>query len=235
VSHEYSKGIPVLSEIDADFFLNQNVGIIGENGCGKSTLSRIIAELFTPTKGTAKRPISRELRVNYVAQLPDSQLFESTVYGELMLGARLLGMNEQDVHSEVMDLSKRMGIVQYLELSPLDLSYGLKKIIPTMSCLITHPDLLVIDEGTVGLDHQLQVELSSMISEYSFTGTTFILVSHDFDFLYPLCDRFILLQDGRLVKDSKKELFWDFISNSLYLQDLSADRIQSEKLLLEPS
>lgn len=201
---------------DVSFSLNEGdfLGIAGHTGSGKSTLAQVLAGVLKPTEGKAfvrgrdlsdKRSVAEARRsVGLVFQYPEHQLFAPTVFEDVAFGPRNLGFSSEEVDLKV---RKALELVHLSpdevgDRSPFELSGGQQRRVALAGVLSMEPEVLVLDEPTAGLDpkaHELFLGLISELHRTSNVAT--IIVSHDMDDLATLCNRVMLMNEGRLVAD----------------------------------
>ena len=176
-------------------------GFLGPNGAGKTTTIRTLLDLLHPTSGTARifgldsRRDSRAIRAR-LGNLPGDFAYEPRMTGRELLTffARLrglagLGRAEQLAARFKADLDRPLH----------DLSRGNRQKIGLIQALFHHPELLVLDEPTTGLDPLMQEEFLAVVDEHRERGGTVFLSSHDLDEVERICDRVGIVRDGRLV------------------------------------
>jgi ABC-2 type transport system ATP-binding protein len=191
----------VLQGITAKVPVGQVVGLLGPSGCGKTTLMRCIVGVQANVHGTVTvrgRPAgSRELRphVGYVTQAP-SVYGDLTVRQNLDYFARLLDAGEGAVSSTL----RTVGLDEESTARVDRLSGGQRARVSLASALLGRPELLVLDEPTVGLDPVLREDLWSTFRSLADGGTTLLVSSHVMDEA-SRCDRLLLMRDGRLLAD----------------------------------
>jgi|TARA_B100000315_G_C14583573_1_gene591756 energy-coupling factor transport system ATP-binding protein len=214
VDFDYPQGQPALRDINLSIKTGELVAILGGNGAGKSTLVRHINGLLKPTRGTVTvfgnntrkasvAEISR--RVGIVFQSPDHQLFAETVEKEIDFALRNFGTSLQFRHERIRDVLDFFDLQKYRSSSPLKLSSGEKKRLSIASIMAWKPDILILDEPTVGQDAFQQDKLKELVGLWTDEGKTVVIVSHDLEFLWGLVPRLIILSDGSLVADGKTE------------------------------
>ena len=191
----------VLRGITAAVPVGQVVGLLGPSGCGKTTLMRAIVGVQANVRGTVTvlgRPAgSPELRplVGYVTQAP-------SVYGDLSVAqnlayfGRLLGV-DHDAQAEAV---RTVGLTAHTTSRVDRLSGGERARVSLASALLGQPQLLVLDEPTVGLDPVLREDLWSTFRSLADAGTTLLVSSHVMDEA-ARCDRLLLMRDGGLLAD----------------------------------
>ena len=195
-------GVEVITGMDLDLPAGRLIGLLGPSGSGKTTLMRAVVGVQQVAAGTVEvlgRPAGHpELRhrVGYVTQAP-SVYTDLTVVENLRYFARLLGATEADVVRSLDDVDltalarRRVGVLSGGELSRVSLAVA----------LLASPELLVLDEPTVGLDPVLRRDLWQLFRELSDRGTSLLVSSHVMDEA-ARCDRLVLLREGRVLADA---------------------------------
>jgi energy-coupling factor transport system ATP-binding protein len=204
-------GFPVLQNIDFKLLRGESVALVGRNGAGKTTLIKHLNGLLRPHSGhlkilgreTRERPVSELSRhVGFVWQNPNDQLFQPTVREEVLTGPEALGSYDPSWSDE---LFNRFGLLSLLERSPFTLSEGQKKRVSFAAALAVKPELIVLDEPTAGQDELFRRELAKFIAELQREERTVVLVTHDLEFAAEHATRWIVLADGRIIKDGPPE------------------------------
>lgn len=183
----------------------QVIGLLGPSGCGKTTLMRAIVGVQRTHGGTVTvfgEPAgARGLRhrVSYGTQ--GSAVYDDlSVRENLRYFASVLGAARSDV-AEVID---RVGLAGQAHQAVADLSGGQQNRVSLAAALLGDPELVVLDEPTVGLDPVLRAELWGLFREIAATGTTLLVSSHVMDEALR-CDRLLLMRDGRVIADTTPE------------------------------
>jgi energy-coupling factor transport system ATP-binding protein len=212
VSFVHETGVTALSDVSLAVGRGETVAIVGENGAGKTTLVRHINGLLKPTKGsvfvdgvdtreTTTATLSRKVGIAF--QNPDHQLFSESVENEVKFAMRNFGFAEELVSQRLDWALKFFGLEQYRKSSPLVLSGGEKKRL-TLACILAwDPEVVVLDEPTVGQDALQKEKLGQIFRLLQSTGKTIFLVSHDVEFLWPIQPRLVVMSGGRVVADGK--------------------------------
>jgi len=195
-------GVTVIDGMDLTIPQGGLVGLLGPSGSGKTTLMRALVGIQDRVDGAvevlglpAGHPRLRR-RVGYVTQAP-SVYADLTVVENLRYFARLLAAGQDDVDRSLEDVDltrladRRVGVLSGGELSRVSLAVA----------LLASPDLLVLDEPTVGLDPVLRRDLWEMFARLAAAGTTLLVSSHVMDEA-TRCDRLLLLRDGALLADA---------------------------------
>ena len=201
---------------------NEFITILGHTGSGKSTLVQLMNALNLPLEGMVEvagikiYPKNKELLkpvrryVGLVFQFPEYQLFEETVIKDVMFGPKnFLGKNA-DVLEEAKLALKMVNLDPTLyDRSPFNLSGGQMRRVAIAGILASSPNILVLDEPTVGLDPKGKVELLEMLVKIQKeTSKTIIIITHDMNLVARYSKRCIVLDEGKIVFDGpKNEMF----------------------------
>ena len=194
-------GWPVLERLSLDVAAGSVTGLLGPSGCGKTTLLRCIVGAQVVAAGTVSvlgRPAgARELRsrVAYVTQAP-SVYADLTVAENLRYFARVLGAPVSDVDRVLDEVALRARSTTTVQ----RLSGGERARVSLATALLGRPELLVLDEPTVGLDPVLRRDLWALFHRLADAGTTLIVSSHVMDEA-GRCDRLLLMREGCIVAD----------------------------------
>ena len=177
-------------------------GLIGPNGAGKSTLIKLLMDLVKPTSGTAQifgkdsQRDSLELK-RIIGYLPGEMMYFPGVTAKYILKL-MMNLRGHNDHSEILRLSERLQLD--LNRKFQDLSHGNKQKLGLIQAFMHKPQLLILDEPTLGLDPLIQRELQAIIKEYVAVGNTVILSSHVLSEIEAICDRIGLIDNGQIVK-----------------------------------
>lgn len=217
----YEKESPwVLKSINLEIEKGESLAIIGQNGCGKTTLAKHLNALLKPTRGdvivksiNTKNVETWELAkfVGHVFQYPESQIFADTIYNEVSFGPKNLGFSEEDVKNAVVSSLVRVDLHKNLDTRPDSLSTGEKGRLAIADVLAMMPEILILDEPTTGQDYRTCETIMKITKELVQTGKTVITISHDMELVAKWTDRVVVMADGRILKDgTPKEIFTDF-------------------------
>ncbi|RNC71026.1 MAG: ABC transporter ATP-binding protein [Desulfuromonadales bacterium] len=212
--HTYPDGTEALRGITFKIHHGESVAVIGANGAGKSTLLLHLNGYLAPSGGEVRigdTPVVRttlpEVRrtVGMVFQDPDDQLFMPTVFDDVAFGPQNLGLPPEEVERRVIDALERVGCAHLRDKPPYRLSGGEKRRAAIATVLSMSPDILVLDEPTTGLDPYARRQLMGLLREFRHTK---IVTSHDLDMVMELCERTIVLREGRVAADGPtREIF----------------------------
>ena len=150
-------------------------------------------------------------KVGLVFQFPEYQLFEETVIKDVAYGPKNFGMKEEDAKEAAKDALSLVGLDEsFYERSPFELSGGEKRRVAIAGILALKPDILVLDEPTVGLDAKSEENLMNLLISLYEKGTSIILATHNMDVVLQYAKRVIVLDQGKIKKDTTPlELFQD--------------------------
>lgn len=214
LSHIYMQGSAfekaALDNINLTVNKGEILGIIGQTGSGKSTLVQHFNGILKATSGTvevdglkAEGKDLKELRqkVGLIFQYPEHQLFEETVYKDIIFGLTRMGIPAEEMKAKVFHTIDLLGISpELLDKSPFELSGGQKRRVAIAGVLVMEPMVLILDEPTAGLDPQGSTEVFKILSRLNKQeGTTIIIISHNMDDIAAYCDRVAVMNNGRLV------------------------------------
>ena len=206
LSFGYPDGQQALTDISLSIYQGETVALIGPNGAGKSTLLLHLNGILH-SNGVVKvlgKPVNdKNLRwvrskVGLIFQNPDDQLFSSTVFDDVAFGPINMGHPEAEVRESVTRALDWVGMTGYEQRSPHHLSVGEKKRISIATVLSMAPEILVIDEPTSNLDPGSKWSLISLLKRLPVTK---IVASHDLELVQALCQRVIVLDQGRIIAD----------------------------------
>lgn len=204
LSFGYSKNSEqILKNIELKLYQGDKVALIGKNGCGKTTLAKVLCGLQKEQTGKVficGKPVSAKNRfksIAYVMQNVDLQIFGSNVKEDLLLAHK----NVEDIKYKAEELLKKMNLIELKNEHPITLSMGQKQRLVIASALISRKNIYIFDEPTSGLDYRNMMEVCSLINKTTGNMNTSIIITHDFEFIINVCNRIILLENGKIVED----------------------------------
>jgi len=200
LTYVYPNGCKALKGVGLDIHKGEILGIVGENGGGKSTILKCISGLLEPTGGK----IWVEGPVGYLSQNPNDYLFNDSVYEEIKFTLDNQGIRD---YSQILKVLEELGILKYKDTNPRDLSGGERQRVALASVMVAEPEILLLDEPTRGLDSRIKDDLGKILLSFKEKGKTIIVVSHDMEFIGKFCDTVALVFDGKIVQQGlKKEI-----------------------------
>jgi len=219
VHFHYRQGADVLRGISLKIGPGERVAIMGENGAGKTTLIKHFNGLLKPASGeilvdgVRTRDVSvaqLSRKIGMVFQKPENQFFAETAEEEIAFGLKNFRYDEGEVAKRVEEALNFASLAKYKGRSPFLLSGGEKKRLAIASVIAWDPEVLMIDEPTIGQDMSQKIRLSSFLRDVSAKGKSVVLVTHDVDFAADICQRVILLSSGVVIGEGRvEEIFSD--------------------------
>jgi len=212
LAHTYEDGTLALEGISLEISRGERIGLIGENGSGKTTLCKHLCGLLIPSRGEVliegrriKDMSIPEIarKVGLLFQNPDNQLFCSTVREEVLFGLRNIGLNEREAESRCRRYVRMLGLQEYVDRSPLMLSLGVRRLVTIASVLAMEQDIVLLDEPTAWLDRAQAALAMEAIRDFSASGRTVVIVSHNMKLIAELTERSIILSHGRKIADGR--------------------------------
>ncbi|PUA32064.1 MAG: hypothetical protein B9J98_04210 [Candidatus Terraquivivens tikiterensis] len=214
VTYVYPTGVRALSGISVEIGKGELVALMGENGAGKTTFIKHLNGLLKPTSGrvyvdgkdTRSLSVAQLSRkVGIVFQNAEDMFFLPTVEEEVAFSLRNLGFDEGTVRRRVDWALRFMELEAYRNRSPFLLSGGEKKRLALAIILAWNPQVVAMDEPTVGQDSVQKEKLKEMVRQMVLQGRTVIISTHDVEFVAELRPRVILMSKGRIVADGRAE------------------------------
>ncbi len=201
-----------LSDIHFSVQKGEFVLLCGKSGCGKTTLLRLLKPSLAPTgeqggsiyfEGQNVSSLSQReeaAKVGFVMQSPENQIVTDTVWHELAFGLENLGMKTPEIRARVSEMASFFGIQNWFHKKVTTLSGGQKQILNLAAVMVMHPSALLLDEPTSQLDPIAASEFFSMLEKINRElGTTIILTEHRLEEAFPIADRVIVLDRGKII------------------------------------
>ncbi len=216
VRYSYPDGHEALRNLSFRISRGEKVALVGANGAGKSTLLLLADGLLTPSHGkvvvggielTGKTVRQIRQSVGMVFQNSDDQLFMPTVEEDVAFGPANMGLTRGEIARRVTEALAAVGASHLRQAPPYTLSGGQKKRVALATVLAMDPSILVLDEPTAGLDPRARRQTIELLHRFRHT---MLVATHDLEMAAGLCERTIVLQQGRIVADAPTEqLFRD--------------------------
>jgi energy-coupling factor transport system ATP-binding protein len=210
VHYSYASKVEALKGVSLTIKDGEFVAIMGQNGAGKSTFVKHFNGLLKPSQGTVKvdgvettkTSVAKLARnVGFVFQNPDHQLFSETVEEEIGFALKNFGFEPKVIEERVTWALELLSIAQYRKTSPFLLSGGERKRVALASVLAWDPQTLVLDEPTIGQDHEQKEKLRQFIMQMQTQKKTIVAVTHDVEFVAECNPRVVLMKEGKIVAD----------------------------------
>lgn len=214
ICYAYDKE-PALRYVSFEVQKGECVILQGPNGCGKSTLFKILNGLLFPEEGTYTfdgQPISAKTmadplfakkfhqRLGFIFQNADVQLFCSNVKEELEFGPKQMGLSAEEIDRRVTDVVSMLSLQKLLQRAPYHLSGGEKRKVAIACILTMNPDALILDEPLAGLDRGTQLWLSSFLLSLKKAGKTLLIATHDDALARNLGDRILEMDENHTIR-----------------------------------
>ena len=209
ISFSYRKDYPVIENLSLDIESGEYVSILGHNGCGKSTLARILVGLLFPKGGSievcglelnAKNINEIRKKVAIVFQNPDNQFIGATVEDDIAFSLENMCVPREEMLTLVKEYASKVGMDNYLSKEPGYLSGGQKQRVAIADALVRNPDILILDEATSMLDPQGKADILDLVNKMRLENPelTVISITHDVEEAY-LSNRIVLMHKGEIV------------------------------------
>ena len=207
----YEGGHHALRGISATIHKGEMLSIVGTNGAGKSTFSKVICGFEMPQsgilelKGEDLRNLSIKERadhIGYVMQNPNQMISKVKIFDEVALGLRNRGVSEDEIRPRVEDTLKICGLYPFRNWPVSALSYGQKKRVTIASILVLKPEMILLDEPTAGQDLKHYTEIMDFLSQLNRQGVTVVLITHDMHLMLEYTPRAIVFHGGQVIADA---------------------------------
>ncbi len=221
VFFRYPDGTAALRGVSFRIVHGESVGVVGANGAGKSTLLQHLNGCLLPTSGqvtigdlnlTAATRGEIRRKVGSVFQNPDDQLFMPTVFDDVAFGPLNLGLDKAHVRERVESALSRVNGLALKNKPPHHLSAGEKSAVAIAAVMAMEPDILAMDEPAANLDPRSRRSLIGLLKTFQHSK---LVASHDLDLILDVCERCIVIGEGRVVADGPSE---DILSNRTLLE-----------------
>jgi len=206
INKQYKGGVKANTDISLSIMPGEIMGILGPNGAGKTTLVRQITTELLPTSGSIRvfgidvvaEPTRAKNVMGIVPQ--EAELYETlSVKQTLRIFGKLRGLDNKEANRRADELISDLRLEEHRSVTGLKLSGGLKRRVMVGLAALAHPQLIVMDEPTTGLDPQSRRDLWSLLRDYRERGTTILLTTHYTEEAESLCDRVGVIQNGRML------------------------------------
>ena len=210
VKFSYESGKGILHGVSFKVNRGEMVSIVGRNGAGKSTISKLICGFYKPTEGqilfngrdlvndTIKE---RAEKIGIVMQNPNQMISKTMIFDEVALGLKVRGVSEDEIKNRVFETLKICGLYEFRNWPISALSFGQKKRVTIASILVLNPEVIILDEPTAGQDFKHYTEIMEFLKELNQKGVTIIMITHDMHLMLEYTNRAIVLSNGVKLAD----------------------------------
>lgn len=201
----------VLRHMNLQIYKQEFLAITGKNGVGKTTLMRVIFQIFRQNEGEIflyGKPVDsyrkKELyrKIGLVFQNPEEQFVTNTVWDEMMFSLKKVKISQQEKEEKVENMLRRFHLETEKEKSPFVLSQGQKRRLSVASMLLTDQQILFLDEPTYGQDYENRLELMDDMETLRREGVTIIMITHDMSLVKQYATREVEIADGHVVSET---------------------------------
>ncbi len=206
----YPNGKEALCGIDFELRRGELMCIVGQNGAGKSTFSKVICGFEKPQqgvlylKGEDIAPLTikeRAEHIGYVMQNPNQMISKNMIADEVGLALELDGAEPELIQQRVNDTLKVCGLYPFRNWPVSALSFGQKKRVTVASILAMGPEIIILDEPTAGQDFRHYTEIMEFLLELNRQGVTIVMITHDMHLMLEYATRASVFADGRIIAD----------------------------------
>ncbi|WP_064603079.1 ABC transporter ATP-binding protein [Photobacterium sp. J15] len=211
LSYSYDDQRKTLDNLSFSVNKGEFVSILGKNGSGKSTITRLIMGVLEPDTGSIEfngrnladcTIFERSQHIGIVLQNPNHMISHHMIFDEVASGLRNRGIAEDIVDKKVHEVLELCGLGRYRHWPIEALSYGQKKRVTIATILVLEPELLILDEPTAGQDYHHYTSMMAFIRELNEKlGITIVIISHDMHLVLEYTDRAIVIADSHLLAD----------------------------------
>lgn len=211
VNFSYNKEKQILKNVSFKINKGNMAAIVGRNGAGKSTISKLVCGFYKPTSGrilfdgndmvddTIKE---RSEKIGFVMQNPNQMISKTMVYDEVAFGLKIRGLSDSQIKERVYETLKICGLYGYRNWPISALSFGQKKRVTIASILVLNPEMIILDEPTAGQDFKHYTEIMEFLVDLNKKGVTILMVTHDMHLMLEYTNKVIVLSEGEKIADN---------------------------------
>ena len=206
----YERGRQTLRDVSLTIHKGEMVSIVGKNGAGKSTFSKLVCGFETPDSGEilfqGRDLLQENIRhrakhIGYVMQNPNQMISKTMIFDEVALSLRNMGKSEEEIREKVEETLKVCGLFPFRNWPVSAPSFGQKKRVTIASVLVQDPELIILDEPTAGQDFRHYTEIMEFLRGLNEKGVTVVMITHDMHLMLEYTPRALVFADGRLIAD----------------------------------
>lgn len=219
VTFGYQVNQPILKNMSFKIHQGEMVSIVGKNGAGKSTISKLISGFYKPTSGSiefrgldlATHTIKeRAEKIGLVMQNPNQMISKTMIFDEVAFGLRVRGIEEEEVTRRVHETLKICGLYPFRNWPISALSFGQKKRVTIAAILVLNPEILILDEPTAGQDLKHYTEIMEFLKVLNERGITILMITHDMHLMLEYTTRALVITNGEVIGDDST---WNVLTN----------------------
>lgn len=211
ICFSYNNEKQILKNVSFKINKGDMAAIVGRNGAGKSTISKLVCGFYKPTSGrilfdgkdmvdyTIKE---RSEKIGFVMQNPNQMISKTMVYDEVAFGLKIRGLSDSEIKERVYETLKICGLYGYRNWPISALSFGQKKRVTIASILVLNPDMIILDEPTAGQDFKHYTEIMEFLVDLNKKGVTILMVTHDMHLMLEYTNKVIVLSEGEKIADN---------------------------------
>ena len=211
ICFSYNNEKQILKNVSFKINKGDMAAIVGRNGAGKSTISKLVCGFYKPTSGrilfdgkdmvdyTIKE---RSEKIGFVMQNPNQMISKTMVYDEVAFGLKIRGLSDSERKERVEETLRICGLYGYRNWPISALSFGQKKRVTIASILVLNPDMIILDEPTAGQDFKHYTEIMEFLVDLNKKGVTILMVTHDMHLMLEYTNKVIVLSEGEKIADN---------------------------------
>ena len=205
VTYTYPGGGASVRHLNLEVYPGEFVGLVGQNGAGKTTATKLVNGLLKPSSGTVEVAglDTRTARTSQIArhaatlfQNPDHQICRDTVLDEVAFGLELGGVDAETARGRARAVAEDFGLP--LGEAPFSLSRGQRQMVALASVVVLEPELVILDEPTSGLDYRECMTVMETVRRMADRGSAVIMVCHDMEVVSDFAERLVVMADGEI-------------------------------------
>lgn len=206
----YTKERQILRDVNLTINKGEMLAIVGTNGAGKSTFSKVICGFEQQDRGSIIfdgidfKDFSikeRANKVGYVMQNPNQMISKVFIYDEVALGLKIRGVSEDVISKKVEQALKVCGLWKFRKWPISALSFGQKKRVTIASILVLDPEMIILDEPTAGQDYRHYTDIMEFLGVLNKAGITIVMITHDMHLMLEYADRAVAFSEGHIIAD----------------------------------